>query len=167
VGGLLLSLPIEFLAPRQYPKVIRRTTQIMSEEEDGGDVGRDLAALFGAEADVSSQSFAIYIPNKDRDGREIGNQRQWVLEAPGLLGTVGGGATAMPPVEGVWLNAENGESVWENPVIAYSYIRPDALLTHAAQLRAFLHRMGRETKQGEIVFEFDGQFFRIRAFDKQ
>jgi len=25
--------------------------------------------------------------------------------------------------------------------------------------------MGRETKQGEVAFEFDGRFYRIRSFD--
>src|SRR5260370_18173602 len=110
----------------------------MNEEGGAEDVSLDLAAIFGAEADVSSQSFAIYVPNKDRAGQEIGNQRQWVLEALKLLGIIGGGATAMPPVEGVWLNAEHGEFVWENPVIVYSYISPDKLLAHAPQLRAFL-----------------------------
>ena len=44
--------------------------------------------------------FTIYVPNKDRNGEEIGNQRQWVLEAIRLLSEVNGGATAMPPVEG-------------------------------------------------------------------
>jgi hypothetical protein len=33
------------------------------------------------------------------------------------------------------------------------------------RLREFLHRMGRETNQGEIAFEFDGRFYRIRTFD--
>jgi len=33
------------------------------------------------------------------------------------------------------------------------------------RLREFLHRMGRETNQGEIAFEFDGRFYRIRNFD--
>jgi hypothetical protein len=39
-------------------------------------------------------------------------------------------------------------------------------MAHRAQLRAFLHRLGRETRQGEIAFEFDGQFFRITTFDE-
>jgi hypothetical protein len=133
--------------------------------QDEDDVGLDIAGAFGAEPDVSSQSFAIYVPNKDRDGHEIGNQRQWVLEALGLLAGAGGGATAMPPVEGVWLNSEQGEFVWENPVIVYSYIKPDEFLERLPQLKAFLYRMGRETRQGEIVFEFDGRFYRIRKFD--
>ncbi len=92
-------------------------------DREGDDVELDIAAIFGAEAAASTQVFTIYVPNKDRDGKEIGNQRQWVLEALGLLGSIGGGATAMPPVEGVWLNAR-GEFVWENPVMVYSYIKP-------------------------------------------
>src|SRR5262249_43120536 len=78
----------------------------MSDSESGDELRLDIAASFGAEADTSTQAFSIYVPNKDRDGKEIGNQRQWVLEALRLLGTIGGGATAMPPVEGVWMDAE-------------------------------------------------------------
>jgi hypothetical protein len=137
----------------------------MSDREGDDDVELDIAASFGAETDASTQVFSIYVPNKDRDGREIGNQRRWVLEALQLLGTVGGGATAMPPVEGVWVDAE-GEFVWENPVIVYSYIKPDQFVARLSELRSFLHRMGRETKQGEVAFEFDGRFYRIRGFDE-
>jgi hypothetical protein len=136
----------------------------MSHTNDDENVELDIASAFGAEPDASRQSFSIYVPNKDLHGKEIGNQRQWVLEALELLGQVGGGATAMPPIEGVWLS-DAGEFVWENPVVVYSYIEPDAFLAQLAQLRAFRHRMGRETRQGEIAFEFDGCFYRIRAFD--
>jgi hypothetical protein len=34
------------------------------------------------------------------------------------------------------------------------------------RLREFLHRLGRETNQGEIGFEFDGCFYRIRNFTR-
>ena len=63
-----------------------------------------------------------------------------------------------------WLN-DQGEIIWENPVIVYSFIRPELFLSSLPQLREFLHRMGRETNQGEIAFEFDGRFYRIRSFD--
>jgi hypothetical protein len=106
----------------------------MSDSEGEDELELDIAAFLGAEADTFTQAFSIYIPNKDRDGKEIGNQRQWVLEALQLLGTIGGGATAMPPVEGVWMGAE-GEFVWENPVIVYSYIQPEQLITHLPELR--------------------------------
>ncbi len=124
----------------------------------------DLGAALGADAGISSQCFTVYVPNKDRDGKEIGNQRKWVLEAIRLLSEINGGATAMPPVEGGWLN-DQGEIIWENPVVVYSFIRPDQFLSGLPRLREFLHRLGRETNQGEIAFEFDGRFYRIRTFD--
>jgi hypothetical protein len=70
----------------------------------------------------------------------------------------------MPPVEGGWLN-DQGEIICESPVIVYSFIRPDQFLSNLPRLREFLHRLGRETNQGEIVFEFGGRFYRIRTFD--
>lgn len=133
-----------------------------SEEQETSEV--DLAQAFGADGDVSTQCFTIYIPNKDRAGREIGDQRKWVLEAIHLLAAINGGATAMPPVEGGWLD-ERGQVLWENPVVVYSFIRADEFLANLPRLREFIHRMGRETNQGEIGFEFDGRFYRIRTYD--
>lgn len=124
----------------------------------------DLGAALGADAGISGQCFTVYVPNKDRDGKEIGNQRKWVLEAVRLLSEINGGATAMPPVEGSWLNDQR-EIIWENPVVVYSFIRPEEFLDNLPRIREFLHRMGRETNQGEIAFEFDGRFYRIRTFD--
>ena len=132
------------------------------QEQGGQEV--DLGAALGADAGISTQCFTVYVPNKDRDGKEIGNQRKWVLEAIRLLSEMNGGATAMPPVEGGWLS-DQGEIIWENPVIVYSFIRPNQFLSNLPRLREFLHRMGRETNQGEIAFEFDGRFYRIRNFD--
>ncbi len=124
----------------------------------------DLATSLGSDGGVSTQCFTVYVPNKDCNGQEIRNQRKWVLEAIRLLSEINGGATAMPPVEGGWLN-DQGEVVWENPVLVYSFIRPDPFLNNLPRLREFLHRLGRETNQGEIAFEYDGCFFRIRKFD--
>ena len=125
----------------------------------------DLGAALGAEEGFSTQCFSVYVPNKDRDGHEFGNQRKWVLEAIQLLSEINGGATAMPPVEGGWLSDE-GEIVWENPVVVYSFVHPDRFAESLPRVREFLHRLGRETGQGEIAFEFDDIFYRIRTFDK-
>ena len=89
----------------------------------------DLGAALGSDGGISTQCFTVYVPNKDRDGKEIGNQRKWVLEAIRLLSEINGGATAMPPVEGGWLN-DQGEIIWENPVLVYSFIRPDQFPYH-------------------------------------
>lgn len=138
---------------------------MMADEAGQGEADIDLAAALGA-GDVSPQCFAIYVPNKDRTGNEIGNQRQWVLEAIRLLSEINGGATAMPPVEGGWLN-DDGEIIWDNPVIVYSFIRPDRFIGTLPRIREYLHRLGRETDQGEVAFEFDSRFYRIRTFDLQ
>lgn len=126
--------------------------------------GIDMAAALGATDSVSTQCFTIYVPNKDRHGVETGNQRKWVLEAISLLARLNGGATAMPPTEGVW-GTERGELIWEHPVVVYSFIRPDEFFANLPAVREFLHRMGRETDQGEIAVEFGGMFFRLTQFD--
>jgi len=82
-----------------------------------------------------------------------------------LLCEINGGATAIP-VEGGLLNDE-GKIIPEHPVIVYSFVaNPEAFLEHLPRLRAFLHLVGRETNQGEVAFEIDGRFFRIRQLDK-
>lgn len=133
---------------------------------DTDDIPLDLAEALGATADVSGDMLTLYIPDKDQHGTEFGTQRQWVLEAVRLLALIGGGVSIMPPVEGGW-QRDDGDIVWEHPVLVYSYIRPEAFIRHLPALRSFLHSLGRETNQGEIAVEFAGQFFRIRNFDKE
>ena len=70
----------------------------------------------------------------------------------------------MPPVEGGWLSDENG-IIWENPVVVYSFIRHDEFVSNLPRIRAFMHRLGRETDQGEIAFESDERFYRIWTFN--
>jgi len=124
----------------------------------------DLASALGAEAGVATQCFTVYVPNKDKNDQEIGTQRRWVLDIIGLLSEINGGATAIP-VEGGWVSDE-GKVILEHPVVVYSFVtKPDEFLKNLPRLRAFLHHMGRETNQGEIAFEFDGRFYRIRQFD--
>jgi hypothetical protein len=58
-------------------------------------------------------------------------------------------------VEGAWRNDE-GEIVKDQPIIVYSFIRPAAFVAQMGRIREFLHRLGRETKQGEVAFELNG-----------
>ena len=125
----------------------------------------DLAGALGAEEEPSHQQLSVYIPDRDREGKEIGNQRSWVLEAAALLATVGGGVTIMPPVEGGWFDDSTGDVIWERPVIVYTFVKPERFHSALPKVRRFLHRMGRETRQGEVAFDFDGTFYRIREFD--
>jgi hypothetical protein len=124
----------------------------------------DLSAVLGAESEPGIQILALYIPDRDRAGAEYGSQRRWVLDAAQLLAEIGGGVTILPPVEGGWYDGANGRIVWERPVIVYTYVKPDIFTEKLQTLRDFVHRLGQETAQGEVVVEFDRQLFRIREF---
>lgn len=124
-----------------------------------------LGEALGADAGIATQCLTVYIPNKDRSGAEIGNQRKWVLEAIGLLTRLNGGATGMPPVEGAW-RSEDGVTIWEHPIVVYSYVKPDVFFANLPVIREFLHRMGWETNQGEVAFEFEDRFYLISKFDQ-
>jgi hypothetical protein len=124
----------------------------------------NLAEALGANAGTAVQCFTVYIPNKDKFGKEIGNQRKWVLEALDLLTRLNGGATGMPPVEGTWRD-EHGNAIWDHPIVVYSFIKPEIFFPALPIVREFLHRMGRETNQGEVAFEFGPEFFLISAYD--
>ena len=128
----------------------------------------EIALSLGAEVNkISTNVLTVYIPNKDRHNVEIGTQRKWLLEAGQLLAQIGGGFTIMPPAEGGWIDYESTtrEVLWENPVVIFTYVDPSKLMSCLPLLREFLHRMGRETRQGEVVVEYDHRFYRIRSFD--
>ena len=52
-------------------------------------------------------------------------QEKWVNKALLLLSEICGGATAMPPVRGAWLNEERQDLVVEEPVLVYTFIDSD------------------------------------------
>ena len=73
----------------------------------------------------------------------------------------------MPAADGTWLNPENKELIQEKTTMIYTYIDPDRFEKNVGLLRKFLHGFGRESNQGEVVFEFDGKLYRIREYDKK
>lgn len=125
----------------------------------------DIAALFEA-APVHGERFSVYVPNKDRNGMLV-PQEPWVEEALALLSKIGGGATAMPSVDGAWLNEETSELIREQPRVVDPYIIPDRFLEHRKELVGFVKRMGRETNQGVIAIEFDGVLYFVEKFSEQ
>ena len=137
----------------------------MSLDEDEDDFETDLADALGATESPSQQTLTLYIPDRDREGREIGTQRRWVIEAAELLAKIGGGVTIQPPVEGGWYDAGANRVVWERPVIVYTHVRPKPFVNSLPRLRGFLHRLGRETMQGEVALEFGDEFYRIQVFE--
>lgn len=126
-----------------------------------------LAKLLGASEEPSAQVLTLYIPDKDKDGKQIKNLNRWLKEAQNVLTLIGSGSTAMPPADGTWFNPISSETIREKTTIMYTYIEPDAFEENIGLLREFLHGFGRETNQGEVVFEFDGRLYRIRKFDRE
>ena len=149
-------------------------------------IGMDIGQLIGTEEESSPQQLVLYIPNKDKSGNEIENLSYWIKEAQRVLTAIGRGCTAMPPADGTWLDPEkfpdkgvcvwkvyppyalNDEDIlWEKTTIIYTYIEADRFEKYIGILRKFLHRFGRETNQGEVVFELAGKFRRIRNYDME
>ena len=108
--------------------------------------------------------FAIYVPNKDQFGEPV-DQKVWVDRIIRLLSEIGGGATAMPPVTGAWLNPDTNALVIEEPIVVYSYVRPDLLIEKIDDLVGLVRRLGRETNQGAVGLEFGGTFFTVEKFE--
>jgi len=48
---------------------------------------------------------------------------------------------------------------------AHHGLQPRTLLVDGTVAAVPLHRLGRETQQGEVAVEFDGRFYRITSFD--
>ena len=126
-----------------------------------------IAKIFGVMEAPSVQQLTLYIPDKDRNGKQIKNRKKWLKEAQQILTYLGGGATAFPPADGTWLNPENNKTIWEKTTIIYTYIDPDKFEQRINLFKEFLHRFGRETHQGEVVFEFDGRFYKINKYNPQ
>jgi hypothetical protein len=120
----------------------------------------DLAGALGA-SKAASTLLVLFIPSKDRDDRAI-DQGHWVGEALGVLGQLFGGATAFPQGKGVWRDdPQGGKLLYDEPVVIQCYTSEQALERHAPALRAFLHRMGREARQGAVGLVIDRDYLEI------
>ena len=126
---------------------------------------RVLERMLSGMEEPATQQLTLYIPDKDKDDNRIESLDNWIKQAQAMLTSIGGGTTSLPPADGTWLNEESNETIYEKTKIIYTYVYPDRLAENLASLREFLHRFGRETNQGEVVFEFNGRFYRIRKYD--
>jgi hypothetical protein len=127
------------------------------------------ADLLGSDAEPNGILFVRFIPSKDKDGNDLpGNEDQdvWASTAADLLSRLFGGATVMPPAQGKWLNEESGQIITEQVVLVHSYARASHATDEGRlrELARFLHRMGRQTNQGEVAVVIDNVFHRIRKF---
>ena len=124
----------------------------------------DLVKELGAEEAPAGDRLTLYVPNKDRNGDVIANHQKWLTEGQELLTDIGGGASCFPPITGTWRKPD-GEILWEETTMIYSFLDPDKFRANLQRLRSFLHRFGRETNQGQVVFELGNLFWSIVQFD--
>ncbi|MCY7387178.1 MAG: hypothetical protein LH481_03805 [Burkholderiales bacterium] len=119
----------------------------------------NIAKEFGA-GEAREQRFAIYIPSQNKNGKPVA-QNKWIDKTLRLLSAIGGGATAMPPIRGAWLNRESGNLVIEESVLVYTAIDPEAFAERLTELVDLVREIGRKTGQGQMAIEFNQTFYLI------
>ena len=120
----------------------------------------DFATALGASKSASTL-LVLFIPSRDRNDEPI-DQPHWVEESLNALGGLFGGATAFPQGRGVWRDdARAGKLLFDEPVIIQCYTSEQLIEAKIAELRGFLHRMGREAHQGAIGLIIDGDYLEI------
>lgn len=125
------------------------------------------AKALGANQPLGTAHLMIFVPSVDREGRKL-RGRPWTRPTLEVLGKLFRGATAYPRGLGVWRDDKGGKLVFDDTTIVFSYVAPGDLTREAlAELRAFLHRMGREANQGEIGLVLDGHYIGITKYDKE
>ncbi len=120
----------------------------------------DYARGLGA-SKAASTLLVLFIPSHDRHGQPI-EQGYWVKEALATLGTLFGGATAFPQGTGIWRDdAQDGKLLSDEPVVIQCYTSEAMIEQRLPALRDFLHRMGREARQGAIGLVIDRDYLEI------
>jgi hypothetical protein len=126
----------------------------------------DFGEQLGAGPATGTVQITLFIPSVDRVSQPI-DQVHWRDEALRAFGYLFRGATAFPPGRGVWRDdAADGALVFDDTVLVTSYAAEvDVTDAALAELRRFLHRLGREARQGEVGVIVDGEYHGIVEYD--
>ncbi len=125
------------------------------------------ANILGSEMELGNVLFVLFIPSKDKNDKDLRDVELWASAAGEKLTELFGGATEMPPAKGKWFNDQSNKVIRESVVLIHSYAT-EAKANDEKRIRTlaeFLHRMGRETNQGEVAVVIDGVFHRIQKFN--
>lgn len=125
------------------------------------------ARALGANRPLGTVHLMVFVPSVDRDGK--GLKRSWTRPTLTTLGRLFRGATAFPKGLGVWRNDDaGGQLVFDSTTIVFSYVSPKDLTDKAlGELKAFLHRLGREANQGEVGLVLDGHYIGISKYEEE
>jgi hypothetical protein len=143
--------------PQKHGLTYWAKSPILANEEREVFTMPDFAAALGA-SKAASTLLVLFIPSKDRHNKPI-KQRYWVKESLNVLGTLFGGATAFPRGEGIWRDdAQGGKLLLDQPVVIHCYTSEQVI---EQEMPMFLHRMGREARQGAIGLVIDDEYLEI------
>ena len=125
------------------------------------------ARALGASQPLGTAHLMIFVPSADRNGKKLRGP-SWTNPTLRTLGRLFRGATAYPKGLGVWRDdGAGGKLIFDDTTIVFSYVAPKDLAPEAlGELREFLHRLGRETHQGEVGLVLDGHYIGITKFDE-
>ena len=120
----------------------------------------------GATYPVGASQVVLFIPDLDREGTPI-DQQYWIDESLKVMGKIFRGATAFPRGRGVWRDDDAGERLLEEQtVMVVSYVDRKLLTASTLRsLREFLHRFGRDARQGEVGIVIDSKYYGISRYD--
>jgi len=118
----------------------------------------ELKKALGAKKGANASRFALYIPDSDAAGNPVPDLEKWQEAALAMFADVNGGATLLPPAQGVWKPDDGGDTVREATSVVYSFIRNRRRFERGLpRLAAFIHTFGKHAGQGEVMVEFSGE----------
>ena len=117
--------------------------------------------------DYKDDYVTVFVPSITRDGDSLDHE-YWCNEAIRILSKLFGGATAIKGLGG-WLDIEQERKIKQEPIsMVFSFMKTsDWNKETVLELRKFLHRMGREAKQGEIGLVKFGKYIPITRYDDE
>jgi hypothetical protein len=119
------------------------------------------AEWLGAQTEDRSFYVALFVPSEERDGTPLDHE-YWRNETVRTLSMLFGGATSIQGYGG-WLDVEQDNKVLEEAVsVVFSFFEEGNWNEgNVTLLKEFLHRMGREAKQGAIGLYVMGRYLEI------
>lgn len=118
----------------------------------------DLKKALGASGGAVASRFAFYLAHSDANGRPVPDLEKWKEAAMATFAEVNGGATLLPPADGIWKPDDGGAIVREATSVVYSFIRDEArFIAGLPRLAVLIHSYGKHSGQGEVMVEFSGE----------
>lgn len=108
----------------------------------------------------------VFVPSQERDGADLDHD-YWLGQALMVMTGLFGGATATP-CEGAWRDDDRSGRIKREKISTVESFMARSLWNSKTvnELATFLHRMGREARQGEIGLLVDHEYFPIREYTK-